>query len=422
MRRREESGGPAWWGPPAGTNGPGRLDERRYDQNASFMTNLSPASCPFTIGSAVPCKNIKKTQPANLGGMPITCGTLLHKRPLIDVDPLELERRAEYDRRAAFDTRAELVRREEYDRRLVYDRRNQIALCHDEEWKAQENRFTQMEKIIETLTAMFMKPSQPHPEVEAEKPTKTVNQHSHSQTKFPLRKVRRIPRPDMKARLGCDRAREDEHKVRKILKICRKAAEEGLVGTLHVADALAHVPRELTRGAEGKEAGLQKKEKAIQKRRLRKISRLKRAGEYWIEGSLTQENSDTRNKKQRQHKQVRTLARVLGTSDPKLRTKIKYNNNGGKTEGVSDSRGVMSLKICMYSTKRERMKLSTLVTKRASKKGQDIRSSTRCMKDKNEQKDWWKTLSNSKRNWKRKSLQGSTDVYLLKRTIELEID
>ena len=107
-----------------------------------------------------------------------------------------------------------------------------------------------MEKIIETLTAMFMKPSQPHPEVEAEKPTKTVNQHSHSQTKFPLRKVRRVPRPDMKVGLGCDRAQVDEPEVRKI-----------------------------TRGAEGKEAGLQKKEKAIQKRRLRKVSRLKRVGE-----------------------------------------------------------------------------------------------------------------------------------------------
>jgi len=131
------------------------------------MTNLSPASCPFTIGSAVLRKDIKKTQPANLGGIQITCGTLLHKRPLIDdVDPLEIERRAEYDRRVAFDTRAELARREEYDRRLVYDRRNQIALCpigDDGEWKAQENRFTQMEKIIETLRAMFMKPSQPHP-------------------------------------------------------------------------------------------------------------------------------------------------------------------------------------------------------------------------------------------------------------------
>ena len=44
-----------------------------------------------------------------------------------------------------------------------------------------------------------------------------------------------------------------------------------------------------------------------------------------------QENSDTRNKKQRQHKQVRTLARVRRTSDPKLRTQIKYNNNGGET-------------------------------------------------------------------------------------------
>ena len=68
------------------------------------------------------------------------------------------------------------------------------------------------------------------------------------------------------------------------------------------------------------------------------------------------------------------------------------------------------------------MKLSTLVTNRAKKKGQYIRSSTRRIKDNNEQKDWWKTLSNSNRNWKRKSLKGSTDVYLLKRTIELEID
>jgi hypothetical protein len=129
------------------------------------MSNLSPASFPFTIGSGVLRKNTKKTQPVNLEDIPITCGIPTHTRPL-DVDPLEIERRAEYDRRVAFDTRAELARREEYDRRLVYDRQNQIALCpigDDEEWKAQENRFTQMEKIIETLTAMFMKPSQPHP-------------------------------------------------------------------------------------------------------------------------------------------------------------------------------------------------------------------------------------------------------------------
>ena len=79
---------------------------------------------------------------------------------------------------------------------------------------------------------------------------------------------------------GFHRAQEDELKARKILKICRKTAEEGLEGTLPVADAIAHAPREATRGAEGWAAGLQRKEKAIQKRRLRKLSRIKRAGEY----------------------------------------------------------------------------------------------------------------------------------------------
>ena len=39
-------------------------------------------------------------------------------------------------------------------------------------------------------------------------------------------------------------------------------------------------------------------------------------------------------------------------------------NNGGETEGV-DNRGALSLRV--YSTKREEMKLITLVTKRTSK-------------------------------------------------------
>ncbi len=69
-----------------------------------------------------------------------------------------------------------------------------------------------------------------------------------------------------------------------------------------------HFIREPTRGAEGREAGLQRKDKLIKKRRLKErvlnllfastsaganrrrlkeISRLKRAGEYWKkEGSL----------------------------------------------------------------------------------------------------------------------------------------
>ena len=92
----------------------------------------------------------------------------------------------------------------------------------------------------------------------------------------------------------------------------------------------------------------------------------------------------------------------------------------------------MSLRI--YSTKREKMKLSTLATKRASKKvtcyrqykrAKDIiKESIHVIKESNgsEQKDWWKRPASRKMNTKRKVLKGSTDVYLLKRTIELEID
>ena len=37
-------------------------------------------------------------------------------------------------------------------------------------------------------------------------------------------------------------------------------------------------------------------------------------------------------------------------------------------------------------------------------------------------KDWWERSFLSKKNSKRKTLKGSTDVCILKRTIELEID
>ena len=103
----------------------------------------------------------------------------------------------------------------------------------------------------------------------------------------------------------------------------------------------------------GKQDG-QRKDKMIKKRMLKEISRIKRAEDHWEKGSPKQEISGMRNKKQKASRQTRT-ARVLRTSDPKIRTNIKYNNNGGKTEGVERDRGVMSLKI--YSTKREKMKL-----------------------------------------------------------------
>ena len=95
------------------------------------------------------------------------------------------------------------------------------------------------------------------------------------------------------------------------------------------------------------------------------------------------------------------------------------------------------------STKWEKMELITLVTKRASKEGQCKRDNTIRMKV-NDYKDWgkrpipskintkgkrsvdkdwlWKIPIPSRINTKRKIQKGSTDVHLLKRTIELEID
>ena len=88
--------------------------------------------------------------------------------------------------------------------------------------------------------------------------------------------------------------------------------------------------------------------------------------------------------------------------------------------------GVMSLEI-FISTKREKMKLITLVTKRTSKKAKCYgiykRAKVLIKKRKgSEQKDWWKRPASCKMNTKRKIRKGSTDLCLLKRTIELEID
>ena len=118
------------------------------------------------------------------------------------------------------------------------------------------------------------------------------------------------------------------------------------------------------RGATGSKEGMMKKEKAMQKKQRRKINRIKKALVYWKKRALIQGTSSP----SKQSRQIRTSARVPRISDPKRRTKLKHNNNnnGGKTEGVMTSRGVMSLKI--YSTKREKMKLITLAIKRASKK------------------------------------------------------
>ena len=146
----------------AHTNGPGSIDDKEYPQSARFMSNLSPASFPFTIGSGVLRKNTKKTQPVNLEDIPITCGIPTHTR-LDDADQLEKARRAEYDRRAAYDTRAELARKEEHDRRMEYalnlafgQPRNASTI---EDYELQACRLEQMGKLIENLTTMITKSS-----------------------------------------------------------------------------------------------------------------------------------------------------------------------------------------------------------------------------------------------------------------------
>ena len=533
MRLHEEKGGPSWYGPPAGTNGPGRLDERRYDKNASFMTYPATESFNFSIGSANSPKCIKKPRQAHFECKTPTGGTDLHQRHFY-VDPMETARRAEADRRADYDRRVEIARAD-YDRRVEMTRRDEYArrmeydlsaLCQirkmstAEDFELQARRLDEMGKIIDTLTTMLTTRKPPQPQGAAianitcsqtqayeecedwslqmtdkergalnalvlmQEPGESIETtaefsspqvlalesgvacytlregyvHSTGYEREPVKtgfgfdraSVAELKvRPTVKCRRGTvyyrehrdsgkhleevnedpgshrgfHRAQDAELTVRKILKICRKTDEEGLVNTLPVADTLAHAPREATRGAGGWAAGQQRKEKAIQKRRRRKLSRIKRAGEYWKEESTIQATSGANNDKERHNnKEIRTLlARELRTSDPKLRTqKIIFSV---KDPGMNGHRlgDVMSLR-SYESTKREKMELITLVTKRASKKGQDKRDNAIRMIDKTEMKDWWKRLTTSKRNLKRQYRKGSTDVYLLKRTIELEID
>ena len=101
--------------------------------------------------------------------------------------------------------------------------------------------------------------------------------------------------------------------------------EDGLL----VAVAPENTIREETRGAEGKERGMQRKEQLIKKRMIRKISRLKRAREYWEKRSQIQTNPGTSNQRETQNKETRTIARVLRTFEPKTRTTINHNNNNG---------------------------------------------------------------------------------------------
>ena len=193
-----------------------------------------------------------------------------------------------------------------------------------------------------------------------------------------------------------------------------------------------NVIREATRGA-----GVQRKDKRIKKRRIKEISRIKRAGGR--KGPPKQEILEK--VKQKRGRQTRTAANVPRTSDPKIRTKIMKNNNNGRNKGPPNTmgpwasdRGVMSLKI--YSTKRETSRLIQRARTKARDTSESIIHKQNGLKHKAwgerptpsksntkvGHNGWWKTPIPSRYNTKRIRRKGSTDVYLQKRSIELEID
>jgi len=597
MSEREEDGGPVWWGPPAGTNGPGRSDERRYAQNASFMTHLGSASCSFTIGSAGLRKCTKKTHQANFKCLQTPGG--INTGIPADLDPLG----AEYGKRA--DTRGkndelsvqsthedtdddegsgfmranheqstarkivkvnrklhpnpnpygfaranetELRERkilicsrgkavgERKDVRPVPQEEVELGFSHAPETeladrknlkirykKGKEETLKSVEDTDATIEAETKEVTRWNNERRREwaegKERQWKSYHYNLEKETEEKVIRRlgneVERREEQSKAfhgsltwkvhvrlyGLQRAIEHNGKLGLVLKWLEGKGkfQVQLESGLLLAVAPEHLIQEPTEGAEGREAGWQTKVKLTQKRRLRKLSRMKRAKAYEKKRSSTQEtlgtiNQETETKhedfskstkdirppqtyknhnnnnggktegvvtrgvmslemfistkrekmnlatlvtkltskketcygiytrdtEQRHNKQVRTLARVLTrTSDLKNRTKIKDNNNGGKTDGVVHG-GVMSLV-------REKMNLTTLVTKRTSKKAKCYGIYKRAkviIKKRNgsEQKDWWIRPASCKMNTKRKILKGATDVYLLKRTIELEID
>jgi hypothetical protein len=160
--------------------------------------------------------------------------------------------------------------------------------------------------------------------------------------------------------------------------------------------------REGTRGAEGKNKGTERKDLELQRRRQRKLKKIRSAKTHWVKYKVNKPHSG------QGHKDVISAYRnVLEIPSARELRKIILSKRNNKRK---------------IRTGLRYMELITPVTKRASKKGQYKRDNSICMIDKTEQKDWCKRLTNSKRNLKRQYRKGSTDVYLLKRTIELEID
>jgi hypothetical protein len=192
--------------------------------------------------------------------------------------------------------------------------------------------------------------------------------------------------------------------------------EDGIL----LAVAPENAIRQETKGAEGKEGGNKRKEKRKEKMRRRKVSRLKRARVYWENRFQTQATPCT-------SKHRKPTGYVKAPKTVQLSTTSVKSSRAGKTPNHRD-RGVMSLRT--ISTKRTRSLMTlgiNISQERQSGDNAEQGNAAKRNDDKKTKKQFggkgWgdcSFLSNQKS--KRKILKGSTDVLLIKRTIELEID
>ena len=144
------------------------------------------------------------------------------------------------------------------------------------------------------------------------------------------------------------------------------------------------------------------KEKAMQKKQRRKMNRIEKALVYW-----------------KQSRQIRTSARGLRTSDPKSRTvsvNAEYIVGEGTKGAEGKNKGNERKEIELKRTNRKVVELPSAYTHCTPI------DSVREDRDKQKFRSRGDKIIPSKRNLKRKSRKGSTDVFLLERTIELEID
>ena len=156
-----------------------------------------------------------------------------------------------------------------------------------------------------------------------------------------------------------------------------------------------------TKGAEGKAKGMERKRLYLEKKHQRKKKGIQRARQAW-----EQKIRDDSKYRERAIKSTKKPARVSRSCKVKIRSIRVPHQRPKRTKS------------------KYRLSMRTRMKGHYKKRIVKARKWTRAkrLKESKEEKGWWKRINNSRLNTKRKFLKGSTDVYLLKRTIELEID